>query len=255
MANDDNLTKGENQLLQTIYDCINETLEFPDGPLLAYKLNLSRQRISNIKRTLREKGYLKGKRRNTQLTKKAIQVLKAPPDVPGFRSVSNTYVPLLGEVSAGTGDQFDDLAVYINETDDSSLESIAIPQVDADANVIAMQVKGDSMVDAGILDGDFVIVELEEGLRLMEENQIIIARYLPKYAEEILDEDEDIVDTDSLILVGPTLKVYKGQYFDSDHKPYYRLGRVKDYGKKNPYEIETRILKKVGRVIGVYRPI
>jgi repressor LexA len=59
------------------------------------------------------------------------------------------FVPLVGDVAAGTGV----LAVENVE------ESLPIPEdFTVDGDLFMLRVRGDSMIDAGILDGDFVVV-------------------------------------------------------------------------------------------------
>ena len=59
------------------------------------------------------------------------------------------HVPLIGDVAAGTGV----LAVENVE------ESLPIPEdFTVDGELFMLRVRGDSMIDAGILDGDFVVV-------------------------------------------------------------------------------------------------
>jgi repressor LexA len=59
------------------------------------------------------------------------------------------FVPLVGDVAAGTGV----LAVENVE------ESLPIPEdFTVDGELFMLRVRGDSMIDAGILDGDFVVV-------------------------------------------------------------------------------------------------
>ena len=59
------------------------------------------------------------------------------------------HVPLIGDVAAGTGV----LAVENVE------ESLPIPEdFTVDGELFMLRVRGDSMIDAGILDGDYVVV-------------------------------------------------------------------------------------------------
>ena len=59
-------------------------------------------------------------------------------------------VPLIGDVAAGTG-------VLAEETD---RDLIALPELFAGrGDSFVLQVRGDSMIDAGILPGDYVVVE------------------------------------------------------------------------------------------------
>jgi len=61
-------------------------------------------------------------------------------------------LPLLGDVAAGTG----------LVADEAVEDMVAVPdQLCADADFL-LTVKGDSMINAGILDGDFVVVRKQE---------------------------------------------------------------------------------------------
>lgn len=87
--------------------------------------------------TLKEKGYLKqeeGSARSLQLTPRWDE--------------RNFSVPLLGSIAAG----FPIEAIRTPET-------IDIPADLRGPDVFALKVQGESMVDDGILDGDYVIVE------------------------------------------------------------------------------------------------
>jgi len=62
------------------------------------------------------------------------------------------HVPLVGDVAAGT----DVLAAQNIE------ESLPVPaDFTGDGDLFMLRVKGDSMIDAGILDGDFVIANVQ----------------------------------------------------------------------------------------------
>jgi hypothetical protein len=209
-----------------------------------------------MKGKLREKGYLEGKHGQEKLTSDAVNYLTDSENIIGYKIVLSTFIPMAGEVSAGRGSKYDDLAVLLDEQG-GTIDEIAVPNLghSSDKRVIALRVRGISMESAGILDGDYVIVELKNkdefyGIR---EGQIIVTEYLPKEAESLFEEDiSDLSDFD-LSLVGYTLKVYHGDSLDENGNKVYKLGRLRNYGKKNPHEIETRVIKTIGRVIGVYR--
>jgi len=64
----------------------------------------------------------------------------------------SNVLPLLGDVAAGTG----------LVADEAVEDMVAVPdQLCADADFL-LTVKGDSMINAGILDGDFVVVRKQE---------------------------------------------------------------------------------------------
>ncbi len=66
------------------------------------------------------------------------------------------HVPLVGEVAAGT-----DVLAQENIT-----ESVPVPaDFTGDGDLFMLQVRGDSMIDVGILDGDFVIARSQETAR------------------------------------------------------------------------------------------
>jgi len=73
-----------------------------------------------------------------------------------------SVLPLLGDVAAGTG----------LVADEAVEDMVAVPdQLCADADFL-LTVKGDSMIDAGILDGDFVVVRKQEDAR---NGEIVVA--------------------------------------------------------------------------------
>ncbi len=250
-------TPKERQLLIESYQYINLHRKFPDNEVLSEALHVEAPRVSKLKGELREKGYLDGKHGNEKLTGKAIQYLTDSRNIPGYKIVLNTFIPLAGEVSAGRATKFDDLAVFLDDQGEAT-EEIAIPNLattSSDKRVVALRVRGISMESAGILDGDFVIVELKDKNELLgvRESQIIVTDYLSEEDESAVEEE--LTDLDNLPLIGYTLKVYRGISSDKSGKKVYKLGRLRDYGKPNPHEIKTRVIRPIGRVIGVYRDI
>ena len=105
--------------------------------------------VYNLLHLLEEDGLIsiaKGKRRNIALTNKA-------------RTVK---VPLLGTVAAGTPILAqENIEMYITfEVEDGSGE------------YFALRVKGDSMIDAGILDGDIIVARRAQ---TAEDGEIVVA--------------------------------------------------------------------------------
>lgn len=161
-------------------------------------------------------------------------------------------IPVLGQVSAGNSDEFE-LNLHSEYPNDDTLSNVPIPNIEYRANFVALEVVGNSMESEGIVSGDYIIVELiQDTIGSWIENRMLVAYYLTQRDEEMLDTE--LVEPSSLNLTGPTLKIFKGSYLDRNNRVYYRLGRVKDNDETNPYEIETRILRPIGLVIGVYRP-
>lgn len=73
------------------------------------------------------------------------------------------HVPLVGEVAAGT-----DVLAHENITETMPLPS----DLTGDGELFMLQVRGDSMIDVGILDGDYVVCRSEKTAR---DGQIIVA--------------------------------------------------------------------------------
>lgn len=73
------------------------------------------------------------------------------------------HVPLVGEVAAGT-----DVLAHENVTETMPLPS----DLTGEGELFMLRVRGDSMIDAGILDGDYVVCRSETTAR---EGQIVVA--------------------------------------------------------------------------------
>ncbi|HEY3168635.1 MAG TPA: transcriptional repressor LexA [Candidatus Binatia bacterium] len=96
--------------------------------------------VSDHLKALEKKGYIR------RVGKRAIEVLNAL----GKTVLTATRdVPILGKVPAGKP--------FLSEENIEGL--LSIPDDMGSGKLFALQVKGDSMIDAGILDGDKVIVK------------------------------------------------------------------------------------------------
>ncbi len=116
---------------------------------LSQQLGTSRTTAFEHVEALREKGLLKhsvGKARSLNLTPKAQKLLKQNISEQPQRNISlNDGIPLVGKIAAGYPIE----AIEQNETLNLS-ECFG-------HDVFALQVRGDSMIDSGIFDGDFVV--------------------------------------------------------------------------------------------------
>jgi repressor LexA len=94
---------------------------------------------------LQEKGYL----RRDPTKPRAIEVCFEPQSGAVVDRRPVRHVPLVGDVAAGTGVL---AAEHIEET-------LPLPEdFTGDGNLFMLRVRGESMIEAGILDGDFVVV-------------------------------------------------------------------------------------------------
>jgi repressor LexA len=127
------------------------------------------------------------------------------------RAVKASSVPVVGQVAAGE-------PVLAEENIEEYLELPSV--IGGDEGDFILQVKGDSMKDAGILDGDYVVVQQADSAR---NGEIVVA----------LIEDEATV------------------------KRYFReKDRVRlQPANKDFKPIRTRDAKVLGRVVGVFRRV
>ena len=102
--------------------------------------------------TLQRLGYL----RRDPTKPRAIEVRYDPGSGASGERRPARHVPLLGDVAAGT-----DVLAQENVE-----ELLPLPaDFTGDGPVFMVRVRGDSMIDAGILDGDFVVVRQESEVR------------------------------------------------------------------------------------------
>lgn len=109
--------------------------------------------------TLQKLGYL----RRDPTKPRAIQVRFDPVSGATVDRRPSRYVPLVGDVAAGT----DVLAVENIE------ETVPIAEdFTGDGDLFMLRVRGDSMIDIGIFDGDFVVVRSQP---TAENGEIVVA--------------------------------------------------------------------------------
>jgi len=136
------LSKRQNEILQFITAYLTEHGYPPSYQEIADNFHLSsRATVHEHIQSLREKGYVElkeGVKRSLEPTKKFIDFAKS------------IFVPLVGTITAGQPIQ----AIEEKET-------IAIPAelVKDPMNTFVLLVRGDSMIEEGIFDGDHVIVQ------------------------------------------------------------------------------------------------
>jgi len=137
---------------------------------------------------------------------RAIEIL-----VDRAKRVMRPSVPLVGQVAAGT-------PILAEENIEDQLEIPAV--IGADGGDYALRVRGDSMQDAGILEGDYVVVHPADDA---DNGQIVVA----------MIEDEATV------------------------KRFFREGEQIRLQPENPaYQpILTRDAEVLGKVIGVFRKV
>ncbi len=135
------LTPKQKLILDFIDSFINDNGYAPSYREIAENFGFSSvatvaEHIDNLK----NKGYLT----NSDSGYRSIQ----PIEVEAGNALMNLVVPLLGAIRAGK-------PIEAIKTD----LSLEVPRDMMGKNVFALRVRGDSMKDDGILDGDFVVIE------------------------------------------------------------------------------------------------
>jgi repressor LexA len=97
---------------------------------------------------LQDKGYL----RRDPSKPRAIEVTLEPSTGADIDRRPVRHVPLLGDVAAGTG------VLAVEQVE----ELMPVPEdLTGDGELFMLRVRGESMIDAGIYDGDFVVVRVQ----------------------------------------------------------------------------------------------
>ncbi len=161
------LTAKQKELLLYIHERIKETGVSPSFDEMKEALDLaSKSGIHRLITALEERGFL----RRLAHRARALEVLKlpesaapaAPPRGRGSfrpsvvsegRNAANDGVPILGKIAAGVP-----IEAVQNEIGRISVP----PEMLGDGDHFALEVRGDSMIGAGILDGDVVVLRRTE---------------------------------------------------------------------------------------------
>jgi repressor LexA len=114
-------------------------------------------------KVLEQAGYLKRHASLTRALRPTIAAPDAPPKPPTPAVRPERLVPVVGRVAAGA-------PILATENID---ELLPMPQMMFDEpDLFMLEVKGDSMVNAGILDGDYLIVQCRD---IADDGDIVVA--------------------------------------------------------------------------------
>jgi SOS-response transcriptional repressor LexA len=182
--------------------------------------------ITQIKRELVK---LKLITANTDLTPKGREYVR---NHFGPFVVKSVSIHVQGKASAGPSE----VSINLDDLDFPSTQVIDVPSVSS-KDVFALKVEGLSMVQEGILEGDYVIVEKQDSLWWPEPQDMIVTMYVP-----------DSGTTTEFL--GPVLKIYLKRYGERGCE----LGWHKA-NETNIYKIKARDLRPLGKVIGIYRDV
>lgn len=178
------LTRKQYQLLMFIHECLKDTGVPPSFDEMKAALELkSKSGIHRLITGLEERGFI----RRLPHRARAVEILRLPenspqterPNVGRFapRLVSDNSGPLIGPRPSESGEAVP-LPLYGRIAAGTPIEALRDEddQIEVPASILgngdhyALEVEGDSMIEAGILDGDTVIIERCESA----ENGVIV---------------------------------------------------------------------------------
>ena len=136
------LTRRQREFFDYLRSRMEAGQDAPSLRAAAEELGVSHTAVAGLLQTLQDKGWL---RREGRYSRSLVLLDPGTPDLGGVRAV-----PVIGRVAAG-------LPLYAQqEWAGSVLVDSAVFRGD---NLFALRVQGDSMRDAGILEGDLAICE------------------------------------------------------------------------------------------------
>ena len=156
------LTKKQKELLEYVNSFINTNKISPSYDEIREAMNLkSKSGIHRIVSALEERGFI----RKLANRARAIEVLKNPDKINNnITSIdTNIEIPLCGKIAAGTP----------IEAISNVEKMIKVPKdIIGNSECFALEVSGDSMIEAGILDKDVAIIEKKA---IANEGNIVVA--------------------------------------------------------------------------------
>lgn len=151
------LTTKQHRLLEYLRRCIADDGETPSLRRAAADLAVSHAAVAQTLKALEEKGYVKREGRYSR----TIHLLNRVRETDGLQRW--TEVPVIGRITAG-------LPMYAQQEWDGSI--VVDAAVFRGQNLFALRVKGSSMKNAGILDGDLAICEPRQ---YAERGEVVVA--------------------------------------------------------------------------------
>jgi repressor LexA len=165
------LTERQQQMLDFIEHVVTTTGFPPSIRQIGEALNISSTNgVRTHLKALEKKGYIHRSLR----TSRGIAMLDRIPHT-ASEAADSVAVPILGRVTAGA-------PILAVENHDGHL--VLDPTLVNGDDVFALRVEGDSMIEAGILDGDYVLVRRQESAKngdivvaLLEDDEVTVKRF------------------------------------------------------------------------------
>ena len=156
------LTERQQQILEFIDQQTRERGYPPSVREIGDEVGLtSPSTVHSHLATLQDRGFI----RRDPSKPRALTVCLDPSSGAAVERGAVRHVPLVGDVAAGTG-------VLAHENVEESLPLPA--EFTGDGELFMLRVRGDSMVDAGILDGDHVVARVQQ---TAERGDLVVAGF------------------------------------------------------------------------------
>ncbi len=192
------LTKQQRNLLLFMDSHLKANGIIPSYEEMQMAVNLkSKSGIHRLIKGLEERGFI----RKLPNKARAIEILKLPEKIITKNGQEPTvnYLPLYGKIAAGTPIEA--------LKDESKFIEVPVNMVGA-GNHYALEIEGESMIDAGIFNGDYVIIKQED---IAREGEIVVA---------LVDGNEATLKywhrKDDKIALKPANKDYEVRYFNEE---------------------------------------
>jgi len=165
------LTERQQQMLDFIEHVVTTTGFPPSIRQIGEALHISSTNgVRTHLKALEKKGYIHRSLR----TSRGIAMLDRVKNA-ASEAIATVAVPILGRVTAGT-------PILAVENYDGHL--VLDPSLVNGDDLFALRVEGDSMIEAGILDGDYVLVRRQESAKngdivvaLLEDDEVTVKRF------------------------------------------------------------------------------
>jgi repressor LexA len=155
------LTRRQREVLQFIVDYIRESEYPPTFREIGKALNItSTKGVTDHLEVLQKKGYIERSMNHSR----AIRILKYPDAHP--LAIPSGKLPVVGRIAAGS-------PIF----DEGNIEEFLDldPSLFGRGTVFALRVKGDSMIDAHICDGDLAIIRKQDKVENGEIAAVMVA--------------------------------------------------------------------------------
>ncbi len=204
------LTTRQQQLLDFLRDEQQQNGVMPSSREVQHHFGFASQTAAmDLLRALERKGAIR------RLPGKARAVILAPEEsAPAQPSVVLAEIPIYGRIAAGMPQNSD------NESEGSVFVDLDSLGISPKAKTFALKVRGDSMLDAHIVQGDLVVLEIREPhegdvVAALIDGESTLKRYLTKRGKPYLKAENalypDLIPAQELLVQGVMVALVRRQ--------------------------------------------